>query len=209
MSFSSFLSRDPLDRITPPRNTIPVPLMASLTPFHTILPRPNSPAASSSVGASVSSVSFPDLPFAGSSGVAWSMLQKQKKKKRSPTVVAAVGELSADSTTYLVAGAIGVALIGTAFPILFSRKDLWDPISSFSPFFIQFSNYLIQLTISCLNDRACLIYLVLSFRCPECDGAGFVRKSGVRLRANAARKDEAQIVCARCNGLGKLNQIDK
>ena len=46
-------------------------------------------------------------------------------------------------------------------------------------------------------------------RCPECDGAGFVRQSGVALRANAARKDQAQIVCARCNGLGKLNQVDK
>uniref|UniRef100_R7WBT2 Uncharacterized protein n=1 Tax=Aegilops tauschii TaxID=37682 RepID=R7WBT2_AEGTA len=46
-------------------------------------------------------------------------------------------------------------------------------------------------------------------RCPECDGAGFVRKSGSTLRANAARKDQAQIVCANCNGLGKLGQIDK
>lgn len=46
-------------------------------------------------------------------------------------------------------------------------------------------------------------------RCPECDGAGFVRKSGVTLRANAARKDQTQIVCARCDGLGKLNQVDK
>lgn len=46
--------------------------------------------------------------------------------------------------------------------------------------------------------------------CPECDGAGFVRKSGGgALRANAARKDLAQIVCANCNGLGKLNQVDK
>lgn len=52
----------------------------------------------------------------------------------------------------------------------------------------------------------CLFYF---HRCPECDGAGFVRKSGVTLRANAARKDQAQIVCARCNGLGKLNQVDK
>ncbi|VAH00600.1 unnamed protein product [Triticum turgidum subsp. durum] len=40
-------------------------------------------------------------------------------------------------------------------------------------------------------------------------GAGFVRKSGSTLRANAARKDQAQIVCANCNGLGKLGQIDK
>ncbi|OMO97247.1 hypothetical protein COLO4_14769 [Corchorus olitorius] len=90
-------------------------------------------------------------------------------QKRSLTVVAAVGDVSADGTTYLIAGAAVVALVGTAFPILFSRKDT----------------------------------------CPECDGAGFVRKSGATLRANAARKDQAQIVCARCNGLGKLNQIDK
>ncbi|KAK8478020.1 hypothetical protein V6N13_097035 [Hibiscus sabdariffa] len=92
-----------------------------------------------------------------------------KKQKRSLTVVAAVGDVSADGTTYLIAGAVVVALVGTAFPIFFSRKDT----------------------------------------CPECDGAGFVRKAGATLRANAARKDQAQIVCARCNGLGKLNQIDK
>ncbi|MBA0800773.1 hypothetical protein Gohar_011188 [Gossypium harknessii] len=93
----------------------------------------------------------------------------QKSQKRSLTVVAAVGDVSADGTNYLIAGAAVVALVGTAFPILFSRKDT----------------------------------------CPECDGAGFVRKAGATLRANAARKDQAQIVCARCNGLGKLNQIDK
>lgn len=77
--------------------------------------------------------------------------------------------MSADGTTYLVGGAIAVALIGTAFPILFSRKDL----------------------------------------CPECDGAGFVRGTGVTLKANAARKDLKEIVCPRCKGLGKLGQIDK
>ncbi|KMT11073.1 hypothetical protein BVRB_5g111610 [Beta vulgaris subsp. vulgaris] len=85
------------------------------------------------------------------------------------SVKAAAGELSSDSTTYLIAGAAAVALVGTAFPILFSRKDT----------------------------------------CPECDGAGFVRKAGKTLRANAARKDQNQIVCANCNGLGKLNQVDK
>ncbi|EPS57497.1 hypothetical protein M569_17319, partial [Genlisea aurea] len=84
-------------------------------------------------------------------------------------VAAAAGEVSSEGTTYLIAGAAAAALIGTAFPIIFTNKD----------------------------------------RCPECDGAGFVRKSGSTLRANAARKDEVQIVCARCNGLGKLNQIDK
>ena len=84
-------------------------------------------------------------------------------------MVAVAGDVSANGNNYLIAGAIAVALIGTAFPILFSRKDL----------------------------------------CPECDGAGFVRKSDVTLTANAARKDLPQIVCARCNGLGKLNQVDK
>ncbi|GKA38042.1 hypothetical protein Tco_0724607 [Tanacetum coccineum] len=77
-------------------------------------------------------------------------------KRGSLTVVAAVGDVSSEGTTYLIAGAAAIALLGTAFPILFSRKDT----------------------------------------CPECDGAGFVRKSGVTLRANAARKDQAQIVCA-------------
>ncbi|KAL8261612.1 hypothetical protein R6Q59_025661 [Mikania micrantha] len=90
-------------------------------------------------------------------------------KRRSLTVVAAVGDVSSDGTTYLIAGAAVVALVGTAFPILFSRKDT----------------------------------------CPVCDGAGFVRKQGGKLNANAARKDQAQIVCANCNGLGKLNQVDK
>ncbi|GFQ04800.1 hypothetical protein PHJA_002624000 [Phtheirospermum japonicum] len=101
---------------------------------------------------------------------ACSKLSLRKNKETRPlTVVAAAGDVSADGTIYLIAGAAAVALLGTAFPILFSRKDL----------------------------------------CPECDGAGFVRKSGSTLNANAARKDETQIVCARCNGLGKLNQIDK
>nr|GMC97557.1 Chaperone DnaJ [Ipomoea batatas] len=94
---------------------------------------------------------------------------KITKTPRSLTVVAAIGDVSDAGTTYLIAGAAAVALVGTAFPIFFSRKDT----------------------------------------CPECDGAGFVRKAGATLRANAARKDQTQIVCARCNGLGKLNQIDK
>ncbi|WVZ95798.1 hypothetical protein U9M48_041517 [Paspalum notatum var. saurae] len=83
--------------------------------------------------------------------------------------VAAFGDVAAEGNTYLIAGAVAVALVGTAFPILFSRKDT----------------------------------------CPECDGAGFIRKTGATLRANAARKDQAQIVCPNCNGLGKLGQIDK
>ncbi|ERN07958.1 uncharacterized protein LOC18436198 [Amborella trichopoda] len=94
---------------------------------------------------------------------------KQRMVKKPLTVVCAVGDVSSSGTSYLIAGAVAVALVGTAFPILFSRKDL----------------------------------------CPECDGAGFIRKSGATLRANAARKDQSQIVCPRCSGLGKLGQIDK
>ncbi|KAI3875853.1 hypothetical protein MKX03_023776 [Papaver bracteatum] len=98
-------------------------------------------------------------------------LESRNKKKRLPslTVVASVGDVTSDGNNFLIAGAIGVALIGTAFPIFFSRKDI----------------------------------------CPECDGAGFIRKGGATLSANAARKDLPQIVCANCNGLGKLGQIDK
>lgn len=117
----------------------------------------------------VSGPGFSAAMPAGSKFLSWNISQKKSKNKRSLTVVAAVGDVSADGNTYLIAGAAAVALLGTAFPILFSRKDL----------------------------------------CPECDGAGFIRKSGAALRANAARKDQAQIVCPRCNGLGKLNQIDK
>lgn len=37
--------------------------------------------------------------------------------------VSAVGDVSADGNTYLIAGAIAVAALGTAFPLFFSRKD--------------------------------------------------------------------------------------
>ena len=83
-------------------------------------------------------------------------------------VTAVAGDVSAEGTTYLIAGAVAIGLIGTALPFIFSRKDT----------------------------------------CPECGGAGFIRKD-VRLNANAARKDDAQIVCPTCKGLGKLNQVDK
>ncbi|KAK9290933.1 hypothetical protein L1049_009112 [Liquidambar formosana] len=134
--------------------------MASLAPLQSLFPV-NSPKQIAS------SFNVRQTPV-GSTISLWHKTEKQQKK-RSLTVVAAVGDVSADGMTYLIAGAVAVGLLGTAFPILFSRKDL----------------------------------------CPECDGAGFVRKSGATLRANAARKDQVQIVCARCNGLGKLNQVDK
>ncbi|KAK7373759.1 hypothetical protein VNO80_07179 [Phaseolus coccineus] len=136
--------------------------MASITPLHTMLPNA-APKPPASVAVSNTRVSF-----APSSGLPCTAIQRNKSRS-SRVVVSAVGDVSADSTVYLVAGAVAVALVGTAFPIFFSRKDT----------------------------------------CPECDGAGFVRKANVTLRANAARKDQPQIVCARCNGLGKLNQIDK
>ncbi|CAM6104377.1 unnamed protein product [Calypogeia fissa] len=95
---------------------------------------------------------------------------RERVGTRKARVVCAVGDVSDAGNTYLIAGAVAIALIGTALPFVFSRKDT----------------------------------------CPECGGAGFVRGSNVgALKANAARKDQAQIVCRTCNGLGKLGQIDK
>ncbi|XP_020204776.1 uncharacterized protein LOC109790086 [Cajanus cajan] len=138
-------------------------MASSIIPLQTMIPKNNAPNPPPRVGVSITRISF-----AGSTVAPCTRLQRNGHRSSS-IVVSAVGDVSSDSTTYLVAGAVAVALIGTAFPIFFSRKDT----------------------------------------CPECDGAGFVRRADVRLRANAARKDQTQIVCARCNGLGKLNQIDK
>lgn len=134
--------------------------MASIAPLQALF-LTNSVKQSSAATANPS-------PFLGSKISSCNRSEKNKKRK-SLTVVAAVGDVSSEGTTYLIAGAAAVALLGTAFPILFSRKDL----------------------------------------CPVCDGAGFVRKGEATLKANAARKDQVQIVCANCNGLGKLNQVDK
>lgn len=60
--------------------------------------------------------------FAGSRALLWK--RAEENKKRALTIVAVVGDVSADSTPYLIGGAALVALIGTAFPILFSRKDM-------------------------------------------------------------------------------------
>eukprot|EP00850_Spirogloea_muscicola_P000781 SM000003S11026 [mRNA] locus=s3:487559:488561:- [translate_table: standard] len=99
----------------------------------------------------------------------WSILRNAASVgSRKARVVCAVGDVSAEGTNYLIIGAVAIALVGTAFPILFSRKDT----------------------------------------CPVCDGAGFVRRSGERLNANAATKG-SQIVCSNCKGLGKIGQTDK
>ncbi|KAL2502838.1 hypothetical protein Fot_36686 [Forsythia ovata] len=132
--------------------------MASIAPLQTLFSKKFTRQSTS-----------PDAPSCLASKVSPWNGNLKNKERRPLTVVAAVGDVSAEGTTYLIAGAAAVALLGTAFPILFSRKDT----------------------------------------CPECDGAGFVRQAGSTLRANAARKDQTQIVCARCDGLGKLNQIDK
>ncbi|GAU38796.1 hypothetical protein TSUD_163710 [Trifolium subterraneum] len=134
--------------------------MASMSPLNTIIPN-------------VTISNNTKVSFGGSTSFSCNKIHSNNnekiKNRSSSIVVSAVGDVSSDGTLYLVAGAIGIALVGTAFPIIFSRKDT----------------------------------------CPECDGAGFVRKGGATLRANAARKDQTQIVCARCDGLGKLNQVDK
>lgn len=41
------------------------------------------------------------------------------------TVARAVGDVGAEGNTFLIAGAVAVALVGTAFPIFFSRKDTY------------------------------------------------------------------------------------
>lgn len=59
-------------------------------------------------------------------------------------VQAAIGELSSDSNTYLIAGAIGIALVGTAFPILFFRKD---------QLIISYLFFILIISVQCLNLR--------------------------------------------------------
>ncbi|KAE8689784.1 zinc finger protein ZAT11-like [Hibiscus syriacus] len=90
-----------------------------------------------------------------------------KNQKRSLTVVA-VGDVSADGTNYLIAGAAVVALVGNCLPNPILRKDT----------------------------------------CPECDGAGLFVKLELR-EGKYCKKGPGSNRCARCNGLGKLNQIDK
>lgn len=95
--------------------------MATITSLHTlfstssVVKQPKASAAqlcrSTFVGFKVSSLN--------------SDVREKNRKRKSLTVVAAIGDVSSEGTTYLIAGAAAVALIGTAFPILFSRKDLY------------------------------------------------------------------------------------
>jgi len=90
--------------------------MASITPLNTMLPNvaPKLPAC---VAVSNTRVSFAAAPVLPCTSI------QRNKSRSSRVVVSAVGDVSADSTVYLVAGAVAVALVGTAFPIFFSRKD--------------------------------------------------------------------------------------
>lgn len=83
-----------------------------MTPLQTIIPK----------NTTVLNTRF---SFGGSTNVPCNrnILNHRHMNRSSTTLVSAVGDVSADSTIYLVAGAIGVALVGTAFPIIFSRKD--------------------------------------------------------------------------------------
>lgn len=64
----------------------------------------------------------------GSAGRTSSLTLKQVVRERvgerKSRVVCAVGDVSDAGNTYLIAGAVAVALIGTAFPFIFSRKDM-------------------------------------------------------------------------------------
>ncbi|KAG6416448.1 hypothetical protein SASPL_123878 [Salvia splendens] len=88
--------------------------MASVAQFQALFVPSNSIKKSSLIGGNA---------FFGSSISLRREIQKIRQRKQQ-TVVAAVGDVSADGTVYLIAGAAAVALLGTAFPILFSRKDM-------------------------------------------------------------------------------------
>ncbi|KAK6150262.1 hypothetical protein DH2020_015194 [Rehmannia glutinosa] len=66
--------------------------------------------------------SFPLLGTVTVTAISIGIFQIRERKQL--MVVAAAGDVSADGTVYLIAGIATVALLGTAFPILFSRKDL-------------------------------------------------------------------------------------
>ncbi|XP_077238971.1 uncharacterized protein LOC143880106 [Tasmannia lanceolata] len=86
----------------------------------------------------------------------------RRNKKISSTVVSAVGDVSADGTVYLIAGAAAVALLGTAFPILFSRKDLCPECDGAG--FIRQSGGILRANAA-RKDSSQIV-------CPRCKGLG-------------------------------------
>lgn len=95
--------------------------MASLAPLKAVFPT-NTQSQSPFAGSPSGPVFCAPPSVSGSTAISWHRIVRNKRR-RSSTVVAAVGDVSADGTNYLIAGAAAVALLGTAFPILFSRKD--------------------------------------------------------------------------------------
>ncbi|KAG6556989.1 hypothetical protein Mapa_001405 [Marchantia paleacea] len=60
----------------------------------------------------------------GKSALSLRQVVKDNVGRGNAGVVCAVGDVSADGNNFLIAGAVAIAIVGTAFPIFFSRKDL-------------------------------------------------------------------------------------
>lgn len=96
--------------------------MVSIAPLQAIFPTNAHRQSTFADGPSRAGFCAPPS-ISGSTAISWNRIEINKRM-RSSTVVAAVGDVSADGTNYLIAGAAAVALLGTGFPILFSRKDV-------------------------------------------------------------------------------------
>eukprot|EP00246_Nothoceros_aenigmaticus_P010474 TRINITY_DN2700_c0_g1_i1.p1 TRINITY_DN2700_c0_g1~~TRINITY_DN2700_c0_g1_i1.p1 ORF type:complete len:148 (+),score=11.37 TRINITY_DN2700_c0_g1_i1:63-506(+) len=102
------------------------------------------------------------LPISGTKALGFQQRVRQIVGRGNLGVVCAAGDVSSDATGYLVAGAALVALVGTAFPILFSRKDLC-PVCDGAGF--------VRFTDSKLNANAARKDLE-QIVCKNCNGLG-------------------------------------
>lgn len=125
----------PLDQVSSSSQQLPkvLPSMASLAQLATganVHVAPVAAAAATGTGSPAREVvglrAGRALPLVSSKSHAACFRQRVRQTvgRGNSGVVCAAGDVSADSTIYLVAGAALVALVGTAFPIFFSRKDL-------------------------------------------------------------------------------------
>ncbi|KAK8919008.1 hypothetical protein KSP39_PZI021784 [Platanthera zijinensis] len=80
--------------------------------------------------------------------------------------VSAVGDVSSNGNIYLFAGAAAAALIGTAFPILFSRKDLCPECDGAG--FVRQADARLR-TNAARKDLPQIV-------CPRCNGLGKLRQ---------------------------------
>lgn len=133
--------------------------MASLLACQAVASVAASPRASVSTTASKSQLFAP--------------LRLQECASRGPKVVCAVGDVSAEGTKYLIVGAIAIALVGTALPVLFSRKDLCPECDGAG---------FVRKTGSALNanaarkDQAQIV-------CPNCNGLGKINQTDKAVQA--------------------------